>query len=73
MIHRGFASKIVNTVHDSVLIDCPADEVTQVSEMLDEVLSTDSINTLISDFYDIEMTVPLEIEHKKGNNWLEMS
>ena len=73
MIHRGFASKIVNTVHDSVLIDCPADEVTQVSEMLDEVLSTDSINKLISDFYDIEMTVPLEIEHKKGNNWLEMS
>jgi len=28
---------------------------------------------MISDFYDISMTVPLEIEHKVGRNWMEMS
>ena len=70
---NGLVSRIVNTVHDSVLIDCPPEEVSQVSDLIDELLSTDSINQLIQDFYDIKMTVPLEIEQKKGSNWLEMS
>jgi DNA polymerase-1 len=69
----GLSALIVNTVHDSVLLDCPKDEVEKVEDILGRVLSTSSIDKMISDFYDISMTVPLEIEHKVGRNWMEMS
>ena len=68
----GLSALIVNTVHDSVLLDCPKDEVEKVEDILGRVLSTSSIDKMISDFYDISMTVPLEIEHKVGRNWMEM-
>ena len=69
----GLSALIVNTVHDSVLLDCPKDEVEKVEDILGRVLSTSSIDKMISDFYNISMTVPLEIEHKVGRNWMEMS
>lgn len=69
---RGFRSLIVNTVHDSVLLDCPSDEVVEVTLMLDEILSAESIERLIKNTFDIDLYVPLLIEQKVGVNWLEM-
>ena len=50
----------------------PSDEVVEVTLMLDEILSIDSIEQLIKSTFDIDLYVPLLIEQKVGVNWLEM-
>jgi len=54
------------------LLDCPSDEVVEVTLILDEILSAESIERLIKNTFDIDLYVPLLIEQKVGVNWLEM-
>tara|TARA_R110001599_G_scaffold29525_1_gene100822 strand:+ start:455 stop:2569 length:2115 start_codon:yes stop_codon:yes gene_type:complete len=70
---RGLNSSIVNTVHDSVLLDCMEDEVPVIKRILEVEFSTDSIRQMIEDFYGFDMNVPLSIDTKKGENWLDMA
>ena len=63
---------IINTVHDSVLLDVPPDEVIEITLLLDELLSPENIERLIKTTFDIDLYVPLLIEQKVGNNWLDM-
>lgn len=63
---------IVNTVHDSVLLDVPPDELVDITLMLDDILSPENIAKIIKDTFEIDLYVPLLIEQKVGVNWLEM-
>ena len=62
-------SCIVNTVHDSIVIDIHPQEENQVIYIID---STNEILTnLIQNKWDIVFNVPLALEAKIGNNWLD--
>lgn len=64
-------SVIINTVHDSIVLDVHPDEIEQVLS----IVRTGFINVKDSLFhrYDCELNVPLDFEMKKGNNWLDLS
>jgi len=62
-------SCIVNTVHDSIVIDVHPQEENQVIYIID---STNQILTdLIQNKWDIVFNVPLALEAKIGKNWLD--
>ena len=62
-------SCLVNTVHDSMVIDVHPDEVKKVLTIVETINA--NLNCVIKDAYDIEMNVPLLLEAKIGKNWLD--
>ena len=64
-------SCVVNTVHDSIVVDVHPDEVDDVIS----IIKTGFINVKDSLLtrYNCELNVPLDFEIKKGNNWLDLS
>ena len=62
-------SCIVNTVHDSIVVDVHPDEVRQVIDIISE--TNDALKNLIDNQWDIDFNVPLMLEAKIGNNWLD--
>ena len=62
-------SCLVNTVHDSMVVDVHPDEVKKVLTIVDTINS--NLNCVIKDAYDVEMNVPLLLEAKIGKNWLD--
>ncbi len=63
-------SCLVNSVHDSVVIDAHPEEINDVLSIID--LLNDNLNDIIQKEYDIEMNVPLLLESKIGDNWLDI-
>tara|TARA_R100000995_G_scaffold839_1_gene575 strand:+ start:2129 stop:4171 length:2043 start_codon:yes stop_codon:yes gene_type:complete len=63
-------SCLVNSVHDSVVIDAHPEEINDVLRIID--LLNDNLNDIIQKEYDIEMNVPLLLESKIGDNWLDI-
>lgn len=66
---QPFSSCLVNTVHDSMVIDVHPDEEQEVLQMINDM--NNDLNDLIKEAYDIEMNVPLLLEAKIGTNWLD--
>jgi DNA polymerase I-like protein with 3'-5' exonuclease and polymerase domains len=68
---RRLKSIIINTVHDSVVLDVYPDEVDSVIS----IIKTGFINVKDSLLtrYNCELNVPLDFEIKKGSNWLDLS
>jgi DNA polymerase I-like protein with 3'-5' exonuclease and polymerase domains len=66
---QGMQSCIVNTVHDSMVIDIHPDEEQQVIKLVEEM--NGGLNDLIKKYYDVDMNVPLLLEAKVGPNWLD--
>jgi len=64
-----YESCVVNSVHDSIVIDVHPDEIEFVVQVIDAV-QADLIN-LINRRWSIDFNVPLALEAKIGNNWLE--
>jgi len=62
-------SMIVNSVHDSIVIDIHPDEMNQVSNIINDLNS--ELKDLIDKRFDINFNVPLLLEAKVGVNWLE--
>ena len=62
-------SCLVNSVHDSMVIDAHPDEIDDVLGIIN--LINDNLNDIILKEYNIEMNVPLLLESKIGNNWLD--
>ena len=62
-------SCIVNTVHDSIVIDVHPDEENQVIYIIDTTNKT--LNDIIESKWNITFNVPLALEAKIGNNWLD--
>ena len=62
-------SKVVNSVHDSMVIDIHPYEKDQVIEIINS-LNMD-LNEIIYKYYKVKMNVPLLLEAKIGPNWLD--
>lgn len=62
-------SCVVNSVHDSMVIDIHPDEEQQVIDIIE--LLNNNINELVEKTYKVEMNVPLLLEAKIGSNWLD--
>jgi len=62
-------SKVVNSVHDSMVIDIHPYEKDQVIEIINS-LNMD-LNDIVYDYYKVKMNVPLLLEAKIGPNWLD--
>lgn len=71
-IYRGMSelrSCIVNSVHDSIVIDIHPDEEQQVMGVIESV--NGSLKEIIDKRFGIDFNVPLLLEAKIGYNWLE--
>ena len=66
---KGLQSCLVNTVHDSAVIDIHPDEKEYVIAMINTL--NDDLNRIIEEAYGVEMNVPLLLEAKIGPNWLD--
>ena len=62
-------SCIVNTVHDSIVIDVHPDEENLVVYTLKNINS--SLRDIINAQFGINFNVPLQLDMKIGNNWLD--
>ena len=62
-------SCLVNTVHDSMVIDIHPDETDQVLGMINNM--NEGLTNLVESVYGIRMNVPLLLEAKIGPNWLD--
>jgi DNA polymerase I-like protein with 3'-5' exonuclease and polymerase domains len=66
---KGMQSCIVNTVHDSIVIDVHPDEEQQVIDLINQ--TNDDLPDLITLRWGIKFNVPLLLESKIGPNWLD--
>ena len=62
-------SCIVNTVHDSIVIDVHPDEVDSVLGVIKN--TNDRLKIIVDKQFKIDLNVPLVLEAKIGNNWLD--
>jgi DNA polymerase I-like protein with 3'-5' exonuclease and polymerase domains len=62
-------SCVVNSVHDSMVVDVHPDEEQQVLDIIE--LLNKNINDLVEKTYNVTMNVPLLLEAKIGPNWLD--
>ena len=66
---RNFKSCIVNTVHDSIVIDVHPDEEQDVINTIADI--NNDMSSLILSTLGVDFNVPLLLESKIGNNWLD--
>jgi len=66
---QDMQSCIVNTVHDSIVIDVHPDEIDSVLGVIRN--TNDKLKTLVDKQFKIDLNVPLVLEAKIGNNWLD--
>jgi len=62
-------SCIVNTVHDSIVIDVHPEEVDDVLKIVNSINS--EMKNLINTRWNIDFNVPLKLDAKIGDNWLD--
>lgn len=67
---RQLQSKLILTVHDSIVVDVCPGEVTQVSEALSWAMK--GVKEEILTRFGYEFILPLDIEIEAGKNWMEM-
>jgi len=66
---EGMQSCIVNTVHDSIVIDVHPDEEAQVVSVIND--TNTALPSIINTRWGIDFNVPLLLEAKIGPNWLD--
>ena len=66
----GYKSCVVNTVHDSIVIDVHPDEVEVVKSIIK--YTNNDMTSTINEHFNIDLNVPLLLEAKIGKNWLDM-
>jgi DNA polymerase I-like protein with 3'-5' exonuclease and polymerase domains len=70
LIDGKYKSVLINTVHDSDVIDTHPDELETVPRLMYDVMST--IDKWLLTYYGISMIVPLDVEVSQGDNWLNL-
>jgi len=61
MQQRQLKSKMLLQVHDELVLEVPEDELEEMRQLVPEIMST-----------AVELSVPLKVDMKTGNNWGEM-
>ena len=67
---KGLNSCLVNTVHDSTVIDIHPEEKDIVLQIIEDM--NEGLTDLIEQAYNVKMNVPLLLESKIGPNWLDV-
>ena len=65
-----YESCVVNTVHDSIVIDIHPNEIDTVKNIIES--TNKDMTSTINNHFNIDLNVPLLLEAKIGNNWLDM-
>jgi len=65
LMTRGFKAKLIIQVHDEVVIDCPRDEVDQVSKLV-----VDTMEHALDEMVRID--IPLKVNQFSGDNWMDL-
>lgn len=65
----GLQSKLILTVHDSIVVDCHPDEEEQVKEVL--TWAMEGVTEEATERWGYEFVLPLKIEISRGKNWLD--
>ena len=76
MIHKKFnranlKSKLISTVHDSIVADVTPDEVDTVCKIFSDEI--DKTPQYLSKYFDVDFNLPLVGEVSVGNNMLELT
>jgi len=66
--HAGLRSRIINTVHDSVVLEVHKDELKEVADIVKEAFTRGLFHALRND-YGVDFTIPLGCEIKVGTFW----
>ena len=64
-------SVLINTVHDSIVVDIHPDEEQQVIDLFKE--GAGNVVPRLKEQYNIDFNVPLDVEMKIGYNWLKLN
>jgi DNA polymerase-1 len=67
---NGYKSMLVNSVHDSVVLDVHPLEEKDVLGIIDSV--NKNLKEIVESYYNIDVNVPLLLESKIGDNWLDV-
>ena len=68
MRKEGLRSFLVNTVHDSVVVEYHPEELEKIKEIM-ELSFTHDVYNYLYDNYEIEFNIPLGIGVKAGDHW----
>jgi DNA polymerase-1 len=60
LLRRGLVARMILQVHDELLLDVPASELAEVSEIVKETMEQ-----------AVSLDVPLKVDMASGHNWLE--
>tara|TARA_R110000868_G_scaffold142853_2_gene360401 strand:- start:1718 stop:2473 length:756 start_codon:yes stop_codon:yes gene_type:complete len=63
-------SCIVNSVHDSIVVDVHPHEKDDVIQIITDM--NNNLNKIIEEAYNVKMNVPMLLEAKIGSNWLDI-
>ena len=66
---KPLKSCLVNTVHDSTVIDVHPNEKDYVIQIITDM--NNDLDLIIEEAYDVKMNVPMLLEAKIGSNWLD--
>jgi len=66
---HNLKSKLILTVHDSIVVDCHPDELTQVKKVLVEAMA--NVGEELEQRFDYKPVLPLDVEMTVGPNWLD--
>ena len=66
---RNLKSLVINTVHDSVVVDCHPDEIEEVKQVASICLV--KAQDEAEKRFGLDKFIPLEVEMSIGNNWME--
>lgn len=61
---------LINTVHDSIMVDCESKHVDFVAQTFQDVF--DGLDKMLSKCYNIDFNVPMRAEIEFGPNWADM-
>lgn len=68
---RQMKTILINTVHDSVILDVYPDEKQQAIDVINDGFN--GVKQSLKDRYNCDLNVPLDFEIKLGKNWLDLS
>jgi DNA polymerase I-like protein with 3'-5' exonuclease and polymerase domains len=69
-VQNKMKSLLINTIHDSVLVDVHPDEEADVIKLVKK--GAGKVIPMLKEYYDIDFNVPLDNDVKIGYNWLDM-
>lgn len=68
--NAGLSGHLINTVHDSIVVDIPKDEVGECVKLFDSVF--DDIPSNFSKLFNVEFNLPLRCECAVGHNMKQL-